>query len=358
MSRRILVADDSSTIQKVIKIAFARYDVEMLEASSFVEALVQAGKSSPSALIIDASLPGARGPADFAKLQSAAGGAEVLLLVGTYESVDEGAFRQAGFQHFLKKPFESNDIVTLLDRLLGGDLTKPRSSAAGTAGPMVPPLPGSQNRSRHATVIHAGGLESLDAKDQTDVPEPLRQVSGHDLQDLHDVAAEPPALDFGDDFLAGPAPPPPEIDQARRGRRAFSQDALSGDKSGRLQAAPPPPPFKPLGVASEEGELRRASGSQKTNTHNKIPAWDAGLGPSEEDLSLALSAPHEPKGPSPTRQGSSPAWSNPGLSELPALVKKAVEDYCERHFKSLAKEVIAAELRRLADEKARHLVDN
>ena len=44
-------------------------------------------------------------------------------------------------------------------------------------------------------------------------------------------------------------------------------------------------------------------------------------------------------------------------SVLPSLVRDAVESYCERHFKSLAREVIATELRRLADEKARHLVD-
>jgi hypothetical protein len=44
--------------------------------------------------------------------------------------------------------------------------------------------------------------------------------------------------------------------------------------------------------------------------------------------------------------------------QLPPLVRKAIEDYCERHFNTLAREVITNELRRLAEEKARHLVDN
>ena len=44
--------------------------------------------------------------------------------------------------------------------------------------------------------------------------------------------------------------------------------------------------------------------------------------------------------------------------DLPELVRKIVQDYCERHFRSLAREFIASELRRLADEKARHIVDN
>ena len=46
------------------------------------------------------------------------------------------------------------------------------------------------------------------------------------------------------------------------------------------------------------------------------------------------------------------------MAQLPTWVRQAVEDYCERHFKSLAREVLTSELRRLADEKARHLVDN
>jgi hypothetical protein len=43
--------------------------------------------------------------------------------------------------------------------------------------------------------------------------------------------------------------------------------------------------------------------------------------------------------------------------ELPALVDRAVERYCVEHFKGVAREVLTAELRRLAEEKARYLVD-
>src|SRR4051812_39255063 len=110
MSRRILVADDSSTIQKVIKIAFARHAVEIVEASSFAEALAVVVRQAPDLLIVDASLPGAQSPDDFARLARDAHGASVLLLFGTYDAVDEAAFRQAGFPNFLKKPFESGDL--------------------------------------------------------------------------------------------------------------------------------------------------------------------------------------------------------------------------------------------------------
>ena len=43
--------------------------------------------------------------------------------------------------------------------------------------------------------------------------------------------------------------------------------------------------------------------------------------------------------------------------EAPVIVRRTVEDYCARHFGTLAKDILTAELRRLADEKARLLVD-
>jgi hypothetical protein len=45
------------------------------------------------------------------------------------------------------------------------------------------------------------------------------------------------------------------------------------------------------------------------------------------------------------------------LNELPPLVDRAVERYCIEHFKHVAREALTAELRRLAEEKARFLVD-
>jgi hypothetical protein len=43
---------------------------------------------------------------------------------------------------------------------------------------------------------------------------------------------------------------------------------------------------------------------------------------------------------------------------LPQLVRESVESYCAIHFPKIAREIVTNELRRLADEKARHLIDN
>lgn len=45
-------------------------------------------------------------------------------------------------------------------------------------------------------------------------------------------------------------------------------------------------------------------------------------------------------------------------AEMPELVQKVVHDYCDQHFKLIAKEVITSEIRRLLEAKSRHLIDN
>lgn len=308
MSRRVLVADDSATIQKVIKIAFSRHELEIVEATSLIESLTSVTRTRVDALILDASLPGARGPEDFTKLRSEAGNVPALLLVGTYDSIDEEAFRRAGFTHFLKKPFESTDIVSTLDGLLGGGMTD--------IPELTPPPP--LGRPQHPTMFVSNSV--------------FNPLSPPEL-------SHPNVRTFPEDDATGaPPPPPPALDQARKGRRAFG----GGEETGKLRAG---------GAGDEATDPRRAAQpSPVVSPGPPVPPLLATTGPSGLDTR-------------PRRDGvaATPLTSEkmaPLEEDLPALVRQAVEDYCERHFKSLAREVIATELRRLADEKARHLVDN
>ncbi len=324
MNRRILVADDSSTIQKVIKIALSRHPLEIVEAGSYLEALTAVAAQPPALLIIDASLPGARGPEDFAKLAAEAHGAPLLLLVGTYDSVDEGAFRQAGFQQFLKKPFESIDIVQAVEGLLG------------------PTEPG---RSQHVAVIHEGGYQTLSGAGS---PKPF---PGNES-----------SLDLNDDLPRSTIPPPPPMtDNARRGRRAFEGETTDTTRAPGGFAVPPPPLSLGRNDPGEDETAPRRPPSPPSRETSPLPTIPPGTGLGASSISLSLDD-DEGFRPQPPTRGARAGAPEPEprdlTKDLPAWVRIAVEDYCERHFKSLAREVIASELRRLADDKARHLVDN
>lgn len=318
MSRRVLVADDSATIQKVIKIAFSRHELEIVEAASLIESLASVTRIPVDVLILDASLPGARGPADFAKLRADANDVPALLLVGTYDSVDEQAFREAGFTHFLKKPFESTDIVSMVDMLLGSALDESRE--------LTPPPP--IGRPQHPTMIVPGGA--------------FDQNRGAEEQSYSNMRF---ASDEDDDEPAVAPPPPPALDQARKGRRAFSE--LEDTKSR-------------VGDGSDDATDPRRAALPNPRGINPLPPIPAAHAP-REGMGLNPSAPSggdSPSGPNLDRVSALKNVSNAIDEDLPVLVRQAVEDYCERNFKSLAREIIATELRRLADEKARHLVDN
>ncbi|MEN9836323.1 MAG: hypothetical protein RL011_2516 [Pseudomonadota bacterium] len=389
MRRNLLVADDSVTIQKVIRIAFHRLPVELVEAASLIEALAAIGNTKPDAIIIDASLPGARGPEDFARLRNEAGGVPMLLLIGSYDGVDEVSLGQVGFAKILKKPFESTDIVAAVDQLLGLHAAPPPPPPPMMRAPptSLPPKPLSlafidnqppgpsaspggdpislfsfdvepidpidpmgsptgarsaepdlgltpPSRAQHATVIHSGGFPGLP---------PVTEVS------LDGATPRPPVMpqtlegQRGRRVFATPEAPPPPLanDDFDLSFAVFDADSpapapapTSNMRSeSRASAAMPPPPPPP-----------RASAQVAPPMTTPPPPVDTP--PSKSEFAFA-------------GEGTASATvSQITMAQMPAWVRQAVEDYCERHFKSLAREVLTSELRRLADEKARHLVDN
>jgi CheY-like chemotaxis protein len=377
--RRILVADDSATIQKVIKIAFSRHGYDIVEAASFIEAITAMTRLTADIVIADASLPGAHGPSDFLKIAHD-GRVPLLLLVGSYESVDEDSFRSLGFSHFLKKPFESSDIVSLVDQLIADMGEKDEPKAGGV----------NVDRSQHTTVFHEGGIGLSFSEDHFGKTDPLGRPLMH--PEGSGLGIPPP-----------PPPPPPNaamtqtqgfIDETKKGRKAFS---LSGDDTGPNRPSqaslgftvPPPPPGSH--ELPPKFNLDHSQDHQRT-TLPSIPS-DLGLMSQSSDMDTMPSPvdlkpwakPRErlekTQRPTPETLPWQPVQDQAAVSgqkpnpdnylekiakmveesvddQLPPLVRKAIEDYCERHFKTLAREVITNELRRLAEEKARHLVDN
>lgn len=117
---KLLVADDSTTIQKVIELAFEGHGVSLVFVSSYLELLSEVGKAKYDGLICDANLTGTGGVADFSKLLEVGGDLPTVLLRGSYDHIDEEVFRGAGFQNFLKKPFDADVMVSTVKNLLQG----------------------------------------------------------------------------------------------------------------------------------------------------------------------------------------------------------------------------------------------
>jgi CheY-like chemotaxis protein len=147
MSKTLLLADDSVTIQKVVGISFANEDVRIVTVDNGDDAITRAREIRPDIVLADVVMPGKSGYDVCAALKGdpALSGIPVLLLTGTFETFDEDRAARVGADGHITKPFEAHALVELVNARLAGahapaDRTQPPASERGTA-PVAEPEP-------------------------------------------------------------------------------------------------------------------------------------------------------------------------------------------------------------------------
>lgn len=117
--RKLLLADDSPTIQKVVELTFADEGVEVISFGSGAEALEKLEEIRPDVVLVDAYMPLPSGYeiCEYIKQNAELKHIPVMLLVGSFEPFDEAEARRVGADDILTKPFQS--IRRLIDRVGG-----------------------------------------------------------------------------------------------------------------------------------------------------------------------------------------------------------------------------------------------
>ena len=120
MSKKLLLADDSITIQKVISITFANEDYDLIVVDNGDAALEKARTSHPDLVLADVFMPGKNGYELCAAIKQERGlkGVPVLLLTGTFEPFDENKASACGADGWIAKPFESQALIRKVEELL------------------------------------------------------------------------------------------------------------------------------------------------------------------------------------------------------------------------------------------------
>jgi CheY-like chemotaxis protein len=121
--RKLLLADDSVTIQKVIELTFADEGVRVIAFGNGDEAIEHLDEVAPDIVLADIFMPGKSGyeVCSYIKNNEKLKHIPVMLLVGSFEPFDEAEARRVGANDILTKPFQS--IRRLIDRvgsLVGG----------------------------------------------------------------------------------------------------------------------------------------------------------------------------------------------------------------------------------------------
>jgi len=122
MKARILVADDSATMQKVVELALSRVGVELIQARSAEEAMRKVRDVKPDLMLIDHTMPDRSGQdlcATFRK-DPKLKGVPIILMAGASSPVDAAAVQRAGASDVVTKPFDSQTLIGKVKQFLLG----------------------------------------------------------------------------------------------------------------------------------------------------------------------------------------------------------------------------------------------
>src|SRR5690606_15696689 len=107
MTSRDLVADDSLTIQKVIGITLANSGYELVECVNEEELFRKIQSNHFDLILLDFNLSDSRSGYELSKqINNVMPGAAIIVMLGTFDSIDEGQFSSCGISDKIVKPFE------------------------------------------------------------------------------------------------------------------------------------------------------------------------------------------------------------------------------------------------------------
>jgi CheY-like chemotaxis protein len=119
--RKLLLADDSIAIQKVIDLTFTDEGMEVTTVGDGQDALEKLNQFTPDVVLADIFMPGVDGYklCKFIKEDERFRGVPVMLLVGSFEPFDEAEAKRAGADDVVTKPFQSiRDLVSRVGSLV------------------------------------------------------------------------------------------------------------------------------------------------------------------------------------------------------------------------------------------------
>ena len=136
MPHKLLLADDSVTIQRVIELTFADEDIQVTVVGDGRHAIEHLKSERPDIVLADIGMPEKDGyeVAAFIKGDPQLAHIPVILLTGAFEPLDEHRARSVGCDGVLVKPFEPQLVINRVKELLAG-----HRPAAPMATAVAPP---------------------------------------------------------------------------------------------------------------------------------------------------------------------------------------------------------------------------
>lgn len=219
MTHRILLADDSATIRKVVELTFSDEDFAIDSVGDGAQAFEHARAQRPDVIISDVIMPGLNGYelCQRCKTDPDLRSVPFLFLKGTFESFDEDKAHSCGADGFIVKPFESQEMIAKVKDLIG------RASAPAPAPVAAAPAP-------IPAEVRPVAPKPVVLQRPATAPPPIPTMTGRPAP-----AQAPPAIPA---IPARQAPPIPQWPT-----RPVPVTVLSPPPPPVYQPPPPPPPI-------------------------------------------------------------------------------------------------------------------
>lgn len=145
MTKTLLAVDDSVTMRKVLEITFSGEDFHVLTAENAQSALGKASEN-PAVFVVDTVLGGEDGYALAKELRKRSPGAAIVLLASRYAPYDQARGRDAGADDWADKPFDTQQLIDKVKKVLsakeaGGPVAAAPPPAPSAPAPIAAPAP-------------------------------------------------------------------------------------------------------------------------------------------------------------------------------------------------------------------------
>jgi CheY-like chemotaxis protein len=342
VTHKLLLADDSVTIQRVVELTFSGEDVQVVTVGDGEQAIARIPIERPDIVLADIGMPKRSGyeVSSFVKNRPDLAHIPVLLLAGAFEPVDEVRAQLVKCDGVLVKPFEPQQVISRVRELVDSSKAKAaqQASPAAHAAPAPAPAPHVASPELKPQASPAARTEHREPSPEFRVPSPAARVPDPDppLDDYFE------RLDAAFAGLGGKHEEPPSLSPEIDDFRASdvpTVDRLLGstplhDVPGARSMANKPLPASTIGssVLDPESPARRAS-----DTPEAAPATSA-RNPIADIFTALFAVEQGEPGAEPVR-----------LSPPPAAAPVAVTD-------AMVDEVTRRVIERLAPDAAHDLV--
>lgn len=181
MAHKLLLADDSITIQKVVELILAEEDFEVKSTNNGEEALAMIPSFKPDVILADIDMPKMNGYqlCEKVKQNPSTSDIPVILLTTAFEPIDEELANQVKADDSIIKPFESQELISKINAVLTVSVVAEGEEAEGIT---------------EAEVV---GLEEVDLWAMEEIPEtaeikgwPVEKGAEAGIEELIEIAEE------------------------------------------------------------------------------------------------------------------------------------------------------------------------